>query len=334
MRSVPTNSSKSKEMSPRRTDTEPSRPTRETAEDETKATGGGAAGAAGGKRTGARQPPPWDKDKSGGTGPDGGSFGSWLRRQREVRQISLREVADRTKISYRYLEAMEEDRFDVLPAPVFAKGFLREYARYVGLSPDEVVNHYLAVQQPQGGEELEETMIGKVVKAAKAERKTRARNWGYVLFVLLAGLVILGLVWLFSYLAKERSADPASAAPPPPIAAPPPPPESVQAAALPPPAEAPKAPLEVTLDFTDRVWIQVVIDGKQRIEEERVQGESLPILAQESVMLTLGNAGGVEIQANGQTIEHGKAKGEVLREYLINLETLRALQAQDKKEAP
>lgn len=278
-----------------------------------------------------RQPPPWEKEKGGGTGPDGGSFGSWLRRQREIRQISLREVAERTKISYRYLEAMEEDRFDILPAPVFAKGFLREYARYVGLSPDEVVNHYLTVQQPQQGEELEETMIGKVVKAAKAERKARARSWSYALFVLLAGLLILGLVWLFSYLAKQRSEDPASAAPPPPIAAPPA--ENVQAASIPPPAEAPKAPLEVTLDFTDTCWVQVVIDGKQRIEEERVQGESLPILAQESVLLTLGNAGGVEIQANGQTVEHGKASKEVLRDFLISLDTLRALQTQEKKEA-
>jgi hypothetical protein len=79
--------------------------------------------------------------------------------------------------------------------------------------------------------------------------------------------------------------------------------------------------------------VQVVIDGKQRIEEERVQGESLPILAQESVLLTLGNAGAVEIQANGQTVEHGKASKEVLRDFLISLETLRDSQTQDKKEA-
>ena len=75
------------------------------------------------------------------------AFGDWLRRQREMREISLRDIADRTKISLRYLQAMEDDRFDLLPAPIFAKGFLREYARYVGLSPDEVVNHYLSVQQ-------------------------------------------------------------------------------------------------------------------------------------------------------------------------------------------
>ena len=63
------------------------------------------------------------------------SFGTWLRRQREVREIDLREIADSSKVSMSYLRAFEEDRFDVLPAPLFAKGFLRQYARYVGLDP-------------------------------------------------------------------------------------------------------------------------------------------------------------------------------------------------------
>jgi cytoskeletal protein RodZ len=332
MARVRNNVSKKPRMPPRRTETETSREDDVKASGPVSSTGSSASGSAGGKRTPGRQPP-WDKEKggAGGGGPEGGSFGTWLRRQREVRQISLREVADRTKISLRYLEAMEEDRFDVLPAPVFAKGFLREYARYVGLSPDEVVNHYLAVQQPQPGEDLEETMIGKVVKAAKAERKARARSWGYAVFVVLAALAILGLVWLFSHLAQKRSQDPAASSPPPPIAAPPT--DTVQAASLPAPAEAPKAPLEVTLDFTDDCWVQAVIDGKNHIEEQRVQGESMPILAQESVQLTLGNAGGVEIQVNGRPIDLKLKKGEVLRDYLITPETLRTLQEQDKKGA-
>src|SRR3954452_6905655 len=93
--------------------------------------------------------PPWEKEAGS---PESGSFGDWLRRQRELREISLRDIAERTKISLRYLEAMEDDRFDLLPAPVFAKGFLREYARYVGLSPDEVVNHWLSVQPAGEGE--------------------------------------------------------------------------------------------------------------------------------------------------------------------------------------
>src|SRR5262245_32379222 len=95
-----------------------------------------------------KRQPPWDKSPE----PEStASFGDWLRRQREMREISLRDIADRTKISLRYLEAMEDDRFDLLPAPIFAKGFLREYARYVGLSPDDVVNHYLSVQAPEEG---------------------------------------------------------------------------------------------------------------------------------------------------------------------------------------
>jgi transcriptional regulator with XRE-family HTH domain len=85
--------------------------------------------------------PPWD----GGADSEPIPFGGWLRRQRELRQVSLREIADVTKISIRYLEALEDDRFDVLPAPVFAKGFLKEYARYVGLDPDEVVVVVLAL---------------------------------------------------------------------------------------------------------------------------------------------------------------------------------------------
>ena len=97
---------------------------------------------AGPTKSSSRQPP-W------GLGAQGEeiSFGTWLRRQREIREIPMREIADVTKISIRYLEALEADRFDVLPAPVFAKGFLREYSRYVGLDPDEVVNSYLIAQQ-------------------------------------------------------------------------------------------------------------------------------------------------------------------------------------------
>ena len=90
---------------------------------------------------GARRRPPW---APGDPAAEGGSFGSWLRRQREMREIHLHEIAERTKISLRYLQAMEQDRFELLPAPVFARGFLREYAKYVGLSPDEVVNFYLS----------------------------------------------------------------------------------------------------------------------------------------------------------------------------------------------
>ena len=71
-----------------------------------------------------RRSHPWEDDLDGGDD----SFGGWLRQQREIRGISLREIADASKISIRYLEALETGRFSMLPAPVFAKGFLRQYA--------------------------------------------------------------------------------------------------------------------------------------------------------------------------------------------------------------
>src|SRR6476659_8698478 len=70
------------------------------------------------------------------------SFGEELRREREIRDISLKEIADATKISKRFLEAIERNDHKTLPAPVFTRGFIREYARYLGLNAEEMVNRY------------------------------------------------------------------------------------------------------------------------------------------------------------------------------------------------
>ncbi len=272
----------------------------------------------GAKRAGR---PPWDKS---GSAEGSSSFGEWLRRQREMREISLRDIADRTKISLRYLEAMEADRFDLLPAPIFAKGFLREYARYVGLSADEVVNHYLAVHQP---EEVDQQGDATLV-AMERKRRKKGRGWTWGLFLLLAGLLLLALVALVSWLVDKRESQPAAA--PPQVASPQA--EAPQQPIMAPPAAppAPKAPIEVTLDFSASCWVRVIKDGKPSVEEERVQGESLPIEAQESVAIKLGNAAAADIQVNGYPFDFDKTPGKVV-EIVIDLDTVRALR--EKREA-
>src|SRR5689334_24029251 len=70
------------------------------------------------------------------------TFGEELRREREIRGISLKEIADATKISKRFLEAIERNDHHTLPAPVFTRGFVREYARYLGLNAEEMVSRY------------------------------------------------------------------------------------------------------------------------------------------------------------------------------------------------
>lgn len=268
----------------------------------------------------ARQPP-WEKEVVPG---ESSTFGEWLRRQREMREIGLREIADTTKISFRYLEAMEADRFDLLPAPIFAKGFLRAYAKYVGLSPDEVVNHYLAVHTPKdaavpgdGGQ------VRSKPRTIDPSGSTMRPSWSYGSLLALAGLVLLILVAVAAYFGDHRREEAPASGQTPPITAPPvaapPPAETV------PPLPAPNSPLEVSLDFSKDCWIEVMVDGKKKVSELRVQGEALQLDAQRSVSLTLGNATAVSIHVNGLPLELDRKPGDVVRDLVITLDTLKAL---------
>ena len=73
-----------------------------------------------------------------------GSFGERLRREREMRGVSLDDIAEATKIGTRLLRALEEEHFELLPGGIFNKGFVRAYAKYLGLNEDEAVADYLA----------------------------------------------------------------------------------------------------------------------------------------------------------------------------------------------
>ena len=73
-----------------------------------------------------------------------GSFGDRLQREREMRGITLEEIAEATKIGTRSLRALEEQDFDKLPGGIFNKGFVRAYARYLGLDEEQAVADYLA----------------------------------------------------------------------------------------------------------------------------------------------------------------------------------------------
>jgi flagellar biosynthesis protein FlhG len=70
--------------------------------------------------------------------------GADLRRIREGRGMSLRHISAVTKIGQRFLEYIEEDRFDFLPAPVYLRGFLQEYARLVGIDQRRTADAYMS----------------------------------------------------------------------------------------------------------------------------------------------------------------------------------------------
>lgn len=283
------------------------------------------------------------------------SFGTWLRHQRELRQISLREIADTSKISLRYLEALEEERFDLLPAPVFAKGFLRQYARYVGLDPEETVNFYLSARAP----DLEVEMVAE-------EPPRRGLSTGaYVAIVVAMVALLVALVWGIGWLGENRepspTATPSSGAPeqtpagtapagtaptdraPADAEAPasddaPPGSASPSSAGGPsgdvsekqpgdtPTAPVTPAPVRVVLDFRGDCWTEAMIDGERRLAEIRRQGESLSLEARESVELKLGDGSVVDVEVNGRPYPLDVNAGETVR-LQIDLETVRTLEA-------
>lgn len=289
-------------------------------------------------------------------GPNGEEvpFGTWLRRQREARGVSLREIADSTRISLRYLEALETDRFDALPAPVFAKGFLREYARVVGLDPDEVVNLFLVAAR--SGQDPEDEA------PPAATRRSRVGNpWGYGLLLGLAMVLLLAIAVALSFWAERRSrgAVPAVASVVPPLAAdeaavaaprrddgaprlpgsdgagePNDHPSRTASVSAPAPvgreaaptavptAQPSSAPLAVTLAFSGDCWVEASVDGRRRPGELKISGESLLLEGAESVTLTLGNRAGVTVTANGRPIALPPSSSNVVRGLRIERTTL------------
>lgn len=78
------------------------------------------------------------------------SIGKELKKQRELRGISLEEIANSTKISMRFLKAIEEDNLDVLPAGVYRKNFIASYAKYIGINPEDILAFYRNEKEKEG----------------------------------------------------------------------------------------------------------------------------------------------------------------------------------------
>lgn len=78
-----------------------------------------------------------------------GAFGDNLRREREMRGVALAEIAESTKISKRWLQALEDEQFSVLPGGVFNRGFVRAYARFLGINEEEAVADYIVASGEQ-----------------------------------------------------------------------------------------------------------------------------------------------------------------------------------------
>ena len=245
-----------------------------------------------------------------------GSFGENLRRERELRGVDLRDIAEATNISLRFLQALEQDRSDVLPGGIFPKAFVRQYATYLGLDADRLVTEY------------EYSHGGAAGGGALSPPRPGSGRTAAVLF----GLILVAAVALYAsaragLFARHPAEEKPVAAASPEVSMPadrvyPPPPPSTVAAA---PGAPVTGPLALTLTARQDCWVEVHVDGTTALSRLLTQGETQRLVAQSQLVLSVGNAGGIEFAINDRPgIPLGR-DGEVKRNIVIDKESVASL---------
>ena len=267
-----------------------------------------------------------------------GKFGDKLRRERELRGVTLDEIAEATKIGTRSLRALEEERFDQLPGGIFNKGFVRSYARFLGLDEEQAVADYMSAQSEQPSKtDVLEKMAAQAEAARKNEvaslggKSANANRWWTAIAILV--LLTIGAAggWKYYqkyYQQKAEAVNPAPEAPPPQMQTTPPAPSSLtpaDSASINPsnvspapgnpettrptasnsgpvaakPADSGSA-LELQIHVTRATWLSVQADGKEPTTETLRDSATKTVVAQNRVVLTTGNA--IEVTCNGTSL--------------------------------
>lgn len=251
------------------------------------------------------------------------SPGVVLKRCREYHRISLEEAAEATKIGINYLNAMECDQVKEFASLAYLKGFLRIYASYLGLNPDDILKLSEKMYAPAGAS-------GNARAAGEAVSEPAPRRFSWQKFSLPAFLLLLLLITSFLL---NRSSKPQKQTPAPqsvPVAPAPAVQAVVSSARTAPAAKAPetkaatekpvkheKVPVErsdaqmptdtskgfiVRMKVTQNGTLAVTIDGAASQNYDLSVGDVIEWKAEKNIALELSNAGGVEAELNGKPL--------------------------------
>ena len=217
------------------------------------------------------------------------SIGQDLKRERELRGISLEEIAETTKINPRFLRDLESDNLDALPGEFFVRGIIREYAKHLGLDEHDALNTYLESHQ-----NVEQEGIAKKNGSAGLPKNITSA----IRIAALGAFLIAVLFGLFFIFGKKEPPPPPK--PKPQVSVPEktvtPPPELEQA------KEKEEEVVELNLEFSfhQDTWIQIQADGERVYSGIRLSGGKFEVSAEKEVIIDLGNAGGLSYTINGQ----------------------------------
>jgi cytoskeletal protein RodZ len=258
------------------------------------------------------------------------TFGAQLKREREQRKISLDDISVSTKIGTRFLRAIEDDHFDELPGGIFNKGFVRAYARHIGLDEEQVIADYLEATGAQSAHIEPEASDAE--PPPREENATAARiPWGSFAVVLLIAALSLAILNFYS---RAKPADAVRESPdhvvqpsPSPLSEPapvepnaskaqmgsPPPDKQLSPAisALPGNSQPAAGTFIVLLKAHDDSWISGTVDGTQLPDQLLTASSEKSVSANQSVTLKAGNIGAIDFYFNGHKLPSQGEEGEV-----------------------
>ena len=235
------------------------------------------------------------------------SLGSYLRELRAARGISLEEVARTTRVGQPYLQALEADAFDRLPAPVFTKGFIRAYCVAVGETPHEALARYRELAGATPSE-----------PSVQVALPPRARGHGPAL-VSLVLLLVLGL-GLFMVVGLQGRLKRPVVAGGPAVSAPKRGSSEPSPTASPPSKREEPSRYRLVARATEPTWVRVQTDDGTVVQELLPAGATREWVSAKRFILTVGNAGGLALELNGQPIPPLGARGAVIQNFVIPTE--------------
>jgi cytoskeleton protein RodZ len=259
------------------------------------------------------------------------SFGARLKRERERRGITLDDISVSTKIGTRLLHALEEDHFDQLPGGIFNRGFVRAYARHVGLDEDQTIADYLAASGdsiPGRIPESEEEPAGVEAPAEEAKAGAGGMPWGAFAVVVL--VVAVGVAIWGSYAREKRkpaaegaapemsqaaqvapAAAPVAASPKPASATPVPSPTIAATNAVSQSPSPSPGSFVVRIKAREDCWIVLSADGKVILQDTLTGDTERSVEARREIAIRAGNVGALDLFFNGKKVPAQGDFGEV-----------------------
>ena len=219
-------------------------------------------------------------------------FGEKLRGEREKQGYTLEHVEEETKIRKIYLRALEEEKFETLPPRVYASGFVKRYAKFLKLDEEEMAKVFQNLAYPVPEEDQKEIFTHEA--SPFAENKLHLKKLG------VAAVFLAIVIWLGSYVVGYISDQNLPQETPPsgqkqdvtePVSEPSKPTESPE-----------KTGLKLTVHADEDCWLQVFVDDESKYMNTLPAGESLNFQGKNTIKLTAGNAGGISLKLNDETI--------------------------------